>query len=81
MQPIVDCVQACLTALLSSTFRLAKKLTKVIGNGNANNATSLLLQTRRILPVHVFPSPEYPELHAQVYDPSVLLHTAFTSQL
>ena len=26
-------------------------------------------------PLHVFPSPEYPALQAQVYDPGVLLHT------
>ena len=32
-------------------------------------------------PMHVFPSPEYPDLHAQVYDPGVLLHTALISQL
>ena len=28
------------------------------------------------LPVHVCPSPEYPGLHVQLYDPLVLLHTA-----
>ena len=33
------------------------------------------------LPVHVLPSPEYPVLHAHVYDPIVLLHTALTPQL
>jgi len=33
------------------------------------------------LPVHVFPSPEYPALHEQLYDPLMLLHTALTSHL
>ena len=32
-------------------------------------------------PVHVFPSPEYPALQAQVYDPGVLLHMALIPQL
>ena len=32
-------------------------------------------------PVHFLPSPEYPALHAQVYDPIILLHTALTPQL
>ena len=49
--------------------------------GNVNNIPSLIENTINILPVHVFPSPEYPELHAHEYDPSVLLHKAFTSQL
>ena len=36
-----------------------------------------------ILPVstHVFPSPEYCELHTQAYDPWVLVHTALMLQL
>ena len=37
--------------------------------------------TKNILPVHLLPSPEYPALHVQVYDPRVSLHTALTSQL
>ena len=32
-------------------------------------------------PVQVFPSPEYPSLQAHAYNPTVLLHTALTSQL
>ena len=31
--------------------------------------------------VQLCPSPEYPSLHVQVYDPGVLLQTALTSQL
>ena len=33
------------------------------------------------LPVHDVPFPVYPELHVQLYDPSVLLQKALTSQL
>ena len=29
----------------------------------------------------MIPFPEYPDLHAQTWDPAVLVHTAFTSQL
>ena len=32
-------------------------------------------------PVQVFPSPEYPSLQAHTYNPTVLRHTALTSQL
>ena len=33
------------------------------------------------LPLQVCPSPEYPGLHVQLYDPLVLLHTASALQL
>ena len=33
------------------------------------------------LPLQVRPSPEYPGLHVQLYDPLVLLHTASALQL
>lgn len=33
------------------------------------------------LPLQVHPSPKYPVLHEQVYDPMVLLHTASALQL
>ena len=33
------------------------------------------------LPVHDVPFPVYPGLHVQLYDPSVLLQKALTSQL
>ena len=33
------------------------------------------------IPLQVLPSPEYPALHLQVYDPRMLLQTALTSQL
>ena len=33
------------------------------------------------LPVHLVPFPRNPSLHLQLYDPRVLLHSAFTSQL
>ena len=31
--------------------------------------------------MHFFPSPEYPALQVQLYDPWVLVQTAFTSQV
>ena len=34
-----------------------------------------------LLPVQLLPSPEYPGLQVQLWDPSVLLHTALMSQL
>ena len=34
-----------------------------------------------ILPLQVFPSPEYPDLQLQVYEPTVFLHAALSSQL
>ena len=49
--------------------------------GHVGNTPSPIQNTINNVPVHVFPSPEYPELQAHVYDPSVLLHKAFTSQL
>lgn len=33
------------------------------------------------LPVQVLPSPEYPGLHVQLYDPLILLHSASALQL
>ena len=33
------------------------------------------------LPVHVFPLPRYPALHAHLYDPCILLHVALAWQL
>ena len=33
------------------------------------------------IPMHFFPSPEYPGLQVQLYDPLLLLQTAFTSQV
>ena len=33
------------------------------------------------LPVHLVPFPRNLSLHVQLYDPRVLLHSAFTSQL
>lgn len=37
--------------------------------------------SRLPIPVHVFPLPEYPALHAHVYDPCILLHVALAWQL
>ena len=34
-----------------------------------------------ILPVHVKPSPSYPSLQSQLYEPLLLMHAAFTWQL
>ena len=34
-----------------------------------------------LLPVQLLPSPEYPGVQVQLWDPSVLLHTALMSQL
>ena len=42
---------------------------------------SKLTNENRVSPVQTCPSPEYPGLQEQLYDPSVLMHTAPALQL
>ena len=41
----------------------------------------IIITIINVLPLHLCPSPMYPALHVQLYDPLVLLHTALASHL
>ena len=44
------------------------------------DATPIFMLRINVLPLHVNPSPLYPESHVQMKDPSVLLQVAFAWQ-
>ena len=56
-------------------------ITQVVQTGRNSTKTSLKNTAGEMLPERqIFPSPQYPCLHVQLYDPLVLLHTASALQ-
>ena len=58
-----------------------ERLITVVQTERNSTKTSLKNTARELLPERqIFPSPQYPCLHVQLYDPLVLLHTASALQ-